>query len=137
MTISQDFFDTKMAAILDGAGCASCHLCTCSKDQLKNIDLIKQGFPINRSISLALKIFNEVDENEFISLPSKDRFGITHKPLLDENILSAFSLYGYLRIFRWFMQFVYHPQAGEKNWTPTSAKIRQSMEFVRSLLWKK
>ena len=35
------------------------------------------------------------------------------------------------------MQLVYHLQAGEKKWRPTSPKIRQSMEFVRSFLWEK
>ena len=75
-----------MPAILDGAGGASCHLCTCSRDQMKDIDLIKQAFPINRSIDIALEIFNDVDEDEFISHPSKDRFVITHKPLSDETL---------------------------------------------------
>ena len=100
-----------MAAILDGEGGASCHLCTCCRNQSKGIDLIKQGFPINRSIDLSLEIINKVDEDDYISLPSKDRFGKTHKP---ENIHSASPLYGYLRIFGWF-KLVYHLQAGENS----------------------
>ena len=35
------------------------------------------------------------------------------------------------------MQLVYHIQAGEKKWIPSSPKIRQAMEFVRGLLWEK
>ena len=58
--ITRCLFDTKMAAILDGAGGASCHLCTSTQDhQLKYIDLIKQS------------LFKETDE-EFLSLSSKD-----------------------------------------------------------------
>ena len=135
--ITRCLFDTKMAAILDGAGGSSCHLCTATKEQLHDIDLIQQGFPINRSIEAANQIFNEVDEDEFLSLPSKERFGITHKPLSVINILSASPLHGYLRIFGWFMQLVYHLQAGRKKWSPTSPEIRKSMEFVRSFLWEK
>ena len=35
------------------------------------------------------------------------------------------------------MQIVYHLQAGETKWAPTSQKIRQSMEFVRGFLWER
>ena len=35
------------------------------------------------------------------------------------------------------MQIVYYLQAGETKWTPTSPKIRQSMEFVRGFLWER
>ena len=101
--ITRCLFDIKMAAILDGAGGGSCHLCTLTKEQLHDIDLIQQGFPINRSIEAANQIFNEIDEDEFLSLSSKVRFGITHTPLSDINILSASPLHGYLRIFGWFM----------------------------------
>ena len=135
--ITRCLFDTKMAAILDGAGGVSCHLCTSTKDQLNDIELIQQGFPINRSIDSANQIFDEMNEEEFLSLPSKERFGITHKPTSDVNILSASPLHGYLRVFGWFMQLVYHLQAGEKKSRPTSPKIRQSMEFVRSYLLEK
>ena len=78
--ITRCLFDTKMAAILDGAGGASCHLCTSTKEQLNDIELIQQGFPINRSIDSANQIFDGMDEEEFLSLPSKERYGITHKP---------------------------------------------------------
>ena len=92
---------------------------------MKDIDLIKQGFPINRSIE-SFQIFEDVDEDEFLS-----------KPLSDENILSASPLHGYLRVFGWFMQLVYHLQSGEERWTPSSSKIHQSMKFVRGFLWEK
>ena len=39
--ITRCLFDTKMAAILDEHGGASCHLCTSTRDQLKDIVLIK------------------------------------------------------------------------------------------------
>ena len=135
--ITRCLFDTKMAGILDGAGGACCHLCTALKEELSNIDLIHQGFPINRTIESAKEIFDELGEEELLALPHKERFGITAKPLSDINILSVSPLHGYLRVFGWFMQLVYHLQAGEKKWAPTSPKIRQSMNFVRSFLWEK
>ena len=121
--ITRCLFDTKMAAILDGAGRTSCHLCTATKEQLNDIGLIQQGFPVNRFIKSDNQIFHEIDEDEFLSLPSKERFGITLKPLSDIDILSASPLHGYLGIFGWFMQLVYHLQAGTKKWTRTSPKF--------------
>ena len=113
--ITRCLFDTKMAAILDGAGGASCHLCTSTREQIKDVELVKHGYPINRFIQTAIQIFTEVDVDEFLSLPSKYRFGLTHEPTSEENILSASPLHGYLRVFGWFMQLVYHLQTGEKN----------------------
>ena len=96
--ITSCLFDSKMAAILDGAG-ASCHLCTTTKELINDIELIQQGFPINRSIHSANQIFDDMDEEEFLSLRSKERFGITHKPSSDLNNLSASPFHGYLREF--------------------------------------
>ena len=54
-----------MAATLSGAGGASCQLCTASHKQLKDLDLISDGFPINRFIYSAIEIFNDVNIENF------------------------------------------------------------------------
>ena len=77
--IERAMFDTKMAGILDGAGGAACHLCTATREQLKDKHIIQHGFPINRSIQLAREIFLEVDEDKFLATPPSNRFNITHK----------------------------------------------------------
>ena len=79
--ITRCFFDTKMVAILDGAGRTACHLCTATREQIKDVLFVKHGFSINRFIDSAIQIFTEVDIDEFLSLPSKDRFGLTHEPI--------------------------------------------------------
>ena len=53
--IVRSMFDSKMAGILSGAGGASCQLCTATHDQLKDRELVIQGFPINRHISDGLR----------------------------------------------------------------------------------
>ena len=65
--IFRTLFDSKMAATLSGAGGASCQLCTANHKQLKDLDLITDGFPVNRYIHTALEIFNDVniEENAF------------------------------------------------------------------------
>ena len=57
--ITRCLFDTKMAAILDGAGGASCHLCTSTREQIKDVELVKHGYPINRFIQTAIQILQK------------------------------------------------------------------------------
>ena len=65
-----------MAQILSGVGGASCQLCTAMFTQIHDIDLVKDGFSINRSIQDAQSLFEEVDEDDFLSLPSNERFNL-------------------------------------------------------------
>ena len=46
--------DGKMCGILSGAGGAHCQLCTASLKDLKDIEMVRAGFPINRNISEAI-----------------------------------------------------------------------------------
>ena len=57
VNITRCLFDAKMAAILDGAGSASCHLCTCSRDQLKDIELITHQCTMDFANSFPIKSF--------------------------------------------------------------------------------
>ena len=59
---------------------ASCQLCTATHNELKDQQLILQGFPINRHISDAIEMFGELENIEsFFSLPSNDRVDLTHE----------------------------------------------------------
>ena len=93
----RSMFDGKMAGILSGAGGAHCQLCTATFKQLHDIDLIRDGFPINRSISAAKELLNSVNKEEFLSLPSEERFGLTHKPISDIDIICS-CLYVYFQM---------------------------------------
>ena len=50
-----------MVGILSGVGGASCQLCTATHDQLKDREIVIQGFPINRHISDPLEMFGEIE----------------------------------------------------------------------------
>ena len=45
-----------MASLLDGAGGASCHLCTATDSQIKSLEWVESGFPINRFVKDAHEI---------------------------------------------------------------------------------
>ena len=136
--IVRSMLDGKMAAILSGTGGASCQLCTATFKELKDRELVIQGFPINRHISDAIQLFGEIeDSDKFFSLPSNERFNLTHEPLSTINILPASPLHSYTCIFRWFNLLVYHLHSGRLIWSPTSAAVKDSMVFVRTLVQEK
>ena len=77
--IYRTMFDGKISRLLSGAGGATCQLCTVTHSELKELELIRSGFPINRYIQAAIAIFNDVDLEEYLKLDSNSRFvKLTH-----------------------------------------------------------
>ncbi|KAI6647513.1 hypothetical protein LOD99_8778 [Oopsacas minuta] len=129
--------DGKMAQILSGAGGACCQFCTTTFEQMHDLTFVQDGFPINRFISDAKIIFEEVDEERFLSLSSNERFNLTHAPLSDIDIIPGSPLHAYLRCFSWFMSLVSHLTAGVTKWSPTSTKVQYTKSFICGLLKEK
>ena len=50
VNIFRTMFDGKMSKILTVAGGASCQMCSVTYKEMKEIKLIRSGFPINRHI---------------------------------------------------------------------------------------
>ena len=71
-------------------------MCTATSDQIYDIDIVKT-VSISIEIQDARSIFEEVDESEFLSRPTNERFNIAHQPISDIDIVSL--LHAYLRIF--------------------------------------
>ena len=120
-------------------GGANCQLCTATHEELKDRELIIQGFPINRHISDAIELFGEFEGStgSFFNLPSKERCNITHEPLSTINIIPASPLHSYTCIFRLFMLLGYHLNLGKLKWSPSSASIKSSMLLLRTLIQEK
>ena len=93
---------------------------TASFKELHDIELIRSGYPINRTITAAHEIFSSVDKEQFLALPSTQGFGLTHEPLSNIDVISASRLHSYTCVFRWYMTLVYHLQSGSTKWSPTS-----------------
>ena len=124
--------DGKMAKLLDGAGGSSCQLCTASKCQLKDLYFVRTGYPINRTISSAKQIFDEVDPEEFLSRPSEQRLQITEKFTSEHDILPASPLHSLLRVFGWFMLLIYHLQASVTR--PSNLRVESAKKVVQEIL---
>ena len=135
--IIRSMLDGKMCGILSGAGGAHCQLCTAGIKDLKDIEMVRAGFPINRHISDAKELFGYVDKDDYLSLPSSQRLGITHEPISEINIMAASPLHSYTCVFRWYMLLIYHLQAGKSIWSPTSRQIETARKFCSEFLHEK
>ena len=131
-------FDGKMAAILSGAGGASCQMCTATHDDLKDRDLVVDGFSINRTITDAIQLFGKLEDiKSFFALPSNERYNITHLPISNVNIIAASPLHSCMCVFRWFNLLVYHLHIRKFQWSPTTPVIKSSMKIVQKIVQEK
>ncbi|KAI6653775.1 hypothetical protein LOD99_3279 [Oopsacas minuta] len=121
-----------MAKIISGAGGACPQFCTATFKQIHDPDIVKDGFPINRSITDLKVLFDEVNEEEFLSLSSDNRFNVTHRPISDLEIIPSSPLHAYLRCFGWFLHLISHLHAGVFKWSPTSKRVSDAKTFVTS-----
>ncbi|KAI6661839.1 hypothetical protein LOD99_9791 [Oopsacas minuta] len=79
-------------------------------------------------------LFDEVNEEEFLSLSSVNRFNVTHRPISDLEIIPSSPLHAYLRCFGWFLHLINHLLAGVCKWSPTSKRVSDAKTFVTSLI---
>ena len=65
-------------------------MCTATHGDLTDRNMVLDGFPINKTITDAIQLFGELEDIEsFLSLPSNERFNLTHQPISNINILHA------------------------------------------------
>ena len=82
--IIRSMLDGNMSGILSGTGVAHCQLCTANLKELKDLEIVKPGFPINQHILGGIELITFVDKDEYLSLHSSQRLGITHEQVLDK-----------------------------------------------------
>ena len=83
--IIRSMLNGKMSDILSGAGGAHCQLCTDNLDEIKDLEIVRGEFLMNKNISDAIDLFNYVDKDECLALPSIERIGITYEPVLTKT----------------------------------------------------
>ncbi|KAI6650020.1 hypothetical protein LOD99_6235 [Oopsacas minuta] len=106
--VSRSMIDGKMSGILSEAAGAKCQLATTLFIELHAIDLVRSGYPINRTITAPKDIFSSVDTTEHLALPSQQRFGMAQETLYDIDIIPAPPLHSYMCVFHFFIHMVYN-----------------------------
>lgn len=129
--------DGKLHTILSGLGGAFCCLCTFSEAQCNDIDLIRNGFSINRSLEQTL----EICQNEFHLEKNRRkgdygvRMGVTDVPITKENLNTLHPLHNLLRAFDWIYKICYHATAGHLSWS--EGKLSSENRSSRALQFLK
>ena len=112
-------WDRKAADLLMGSGGAYCDVCTHSKEDCLDVELIKAGIPINRTVQSCNEVFERLQDDDGCIFRQKgdysERQGQTSKPILKEEILSVQVLHSLLRCFDHFMKIVTYVKAGVYN----------------------
>ena len=129
--------DGKMHTCLSGLGGAFCCLCTNSKDQCMDKELIKSGFAIDRALEDTLEICeNELHLEQNRKKGDYDtRKGVTQEPITTEDINNMHPLHNLLRCFGWIFKICYHATAGHLKWSEAkldvSNRVAQALAFLK------
>lgn len=123
--------DGKMRAILSGLGGAFCMLCTCSREEAKDLTL---SFSINRSSNEITEIWNKLSSGEILKKPHDHqvRQGVTQEPLVPWDDIAILSpLHSLLRFFDFLLKIVYHLNAVVFNWSNEEKTLGNQFRFLK------
>ena len=111
--------DRKASDIFFGNGGAFCDLCTNTKKECQNINVVKQGFEIEKTVAQLHGIFSSLEIDGEIMKSANDyqvRQGQCHKPIAEHEVQSTQVLHGLLRTFDHFMNALLRCYAGIDTW---------------------
>ena len=135
--------DLKLKKKLSGIGGGDCILCGSRKADWKDVEKIKEGFPITRDAEETLALFEQlmVKGNGEILRSAKDydhRQGLTTEPKTTSNQHSITVLHSYINVLGWFLEVLYHCECGYECWvekkTVLGEHIRTSKGRVQETL---
>ena len=144
VNIISHMMDMKAAHLYLGLGGAFCDLCDFSKEQCHNVDVIANGFKINRTVQDLHNIFEDIQQDGEVVKASGDyniRGGLTTKPIPTSEVKSVQVLHGLLRSFDHFMKVCVHLLAHVYDWSEsphstTKAFLTQAKKEIQVKIHK-
>ena len=112
-TVNPRLMDGKAVKEASGLGGAYCLFGTCSKEDGQDIERIKAGFELNRTMEQVDQIFKKLYDEEIGTIAKKPkdydvRQGVTHQPLTSQSInLAPRPLHCVLRLYNLFQRILY------------------------------
>ena len=110
--------DGKMVDLLAGDSGAFCHFCTSTKANANDIDLIKEGFNIDKDFESCRQAWEKLQSGS-ISYSSSERQGQCHENLIKADLHCFSVLHMKLRSLDFIQKIYYHLVAGRKDWKET------------------
>ena len=125
--ISGHMMDRKAAQLYTGLGGSYCDLCSYSKEECLQEDIVKEGFKITRSIQEINSIFEELANEDGDIVRGKNdyavRKGVTKKPIATGEVISQQVLHALLRTFDHWMKTGVHLKAGVLDWSESPHSV--------------
>ena len=137
VNIISHMMDMKAAHLYLGLGGAFCDLCDFSKEQCHNVDVIANGFKINRTVQDLHTIFEDIQQDGEVVKASGDyniRGGLTTKPIPTSGVKSVQVLHGLLRSFDHFMKVCVHLLAHVYDWSESWNTARKLLHVHRDII---
>jgi hypothetical protein len=132
--------DGKFAKEVTGTGGAYCLYGHCFEKHAHDIQKVQEGFPLNRTAANIHAVFDRLFDDESGEILKQrgdygDRQGVTQKPLTGQDFhLAPRCLHFRLRVFSWFLKFLYRLLAKVLIWKKKHLTEKQH-ENVKK--WKK
>ena len=134
--------DLKFKKTISGLGGADCILCKTKQADWTTTSKVKEGFPINRSASETLSLYNQlISETGKVVTHSGDfetRLGVTRQPITSSDQASITVTHGYINCTTWFLKVIYRCHARHHCWIEKSDqrgdRIRRSRDRVLDAL---
>ena len=128
--------DGKLHSLLSGCGGAFCCLCTNSQAECNDIERIKAGFLIDRTLDQTLEI---CEKNLHLSKNRKTgdcnvRKGVTQQPITIEDISNLHPLHNILRCFGWIYKICYHATASHYTWSEAKLSVANHVGTALDIL---
>jgi hypothetical protein len=125
--IHRSMKDFKIRQMESGLHGAYCLLCCSSPSEWKDIRKIKVGFPIERTASDTMKLYEEIlDEYGEVKRRGKyyaTRKGLTSKPLSEDDHHYITITHQYINLMDWVLKIMYNFQATVLKWTEIEKAI--------------
>ena len=121
VNVASHMMDLKAANLYMGTGGAFCDLCSYSREDCHDPEIVKQGFEITRSVSDLHNLFDTLSDEDGNILKRRNdyetRQGLTTKPIPDHEVVSVQVLHALLRTFDHYMKIAVHLKAEVFEWT--------------------
>ena len=126
------------ASDIFGNGGAYCDLCTRTKKECQDIDIVKSGFEINKTVEQMHGIFESLEIDGEIVKSAGDyatRQGQCYKPIAGHKVKSNQVLHGLFRSFDHFMAALVRCYAGVYSWgVPTGSWDKTLLDRHKTML---
>ena len=138
--------DGKMITSLLQLGGAYCTMCSVSLLDSHKVDIIENGFTLDRSIKSITELALSLTDPETGDIPTKvgdykTRQGVMDKPLTESDITKNIPVcHSKMRSFEWFIELLYRNRSHKKWWAP-GKKITYTNEekedYARAVVYVK